>query len=77
MEVGKDSSHGHYSLSSDAEANPNSAFHAGKLFMGMKPMGWGGFGQTQAFMNSYFITVKFKSASSVEKHNFYLVPLKN
>lgn len=39
MEVEKDSLHGQSTLSSNAEANPNSAFHGGKLFMGLKPMG--------------------------------------
>lgn len=43
MGVERDSSHGCSVLSNDAEANPNTAFHGGKTFMGMKPMGWGGF----------------------------------
>lgn len=76
MEVEKDSSHGHSTLSGDTESNSNSAFHGGKLFMGMKPMGRGGFGQTHAFMNSNFITLKFQSASPVEKHIFYFGSIK-
>lgn len=75
MEVQKDSSHGCSVLSNEAEANPNTAFHGGRMFMGMKPMGWGGF-DPQAFMNSNYMTVKFKSASPVENRIFYFGSIK-
>jgi len=39
-------------LSSKAEANSDSACRGGKRFTGMKPVGWGVFSPTRAFMAS-------------------------